>query len=245
MWKLYDALIDEIPENLIVKYHIAGAHRTLIQTEKNVGLASTIHSNSRPKISSGSLIGKTLKEAATLVKSWNFVEASSGIAAINAYYNDYDILSSHHTVEFDVDAFDGYKSFVKGKKVAVVGHFKSAIPTLSDICDLSIIEREPASGDYPDSASEYLLSDQDFVFITGMTFANKTLPRLLELSKNARVVLMGPSVSLSPILLDFGVECLSGFCVTEHEPCLDAVRGGDIHSFYRYGKKLSCRSFTK
>ena len=33
--------------------------------------------------------------------------------------------------------------------------------------------------DFLDSACEYILPEQDFVFITGMTLTNKTLPRLL------------------------------------------------------------------
>ena len=60
-------------------------------------------------------------------------------------------------------------------------------------------ERRPLGGDLPDQAGEYLLGRQDCVCITGSAVANKTLPRLLELSRSAYVVLVGPSVPLAPL----------------------------------------------
>ncbi len=238
MWKLYDALIEGIPDDIKVEYSTVGIYRTIIQAG-NTGLASTVRNESRPKIFKESLIGKSLRDVAALVKSWNFIEASVGIAAINAYYNNYEKLMHDQQLQLDADAFKNYQSLIKGKKVAVIGHFKSAVTLYSDLCQLSIIEQEARDGDYPDSASEYLLPEQDFVFITGMTLPNKTLPRLLELSKDSRVIIVGPSVPLTPILFDFGAEALSGFCVTDSKGCLGAVQSGEIHKFYEYGKKIT------
>lgn len=237
MWELYDALIEGIPNNIKVEHSLVGVYRALIQAG-NTGLASTIRNKSRPRISDWPLTGKPLRDVAALVKSWNFIEASIGMAAINAYYNHYEKLKNEPQVQVDIDAFQRYQSLVKGKNVAVIGHFESVSDLYSDICRLSIIEKEPRDGDYPDSASEYLLPEQDFVFITGMTFTNKTLPRLLELSKNARTILLGPSVPFAPVLFEFGVETLSGFCVTEGNACLDAIQSGEIH-IYNYGKKIT------
>lgn len=239
MWELYDALIDGIPNDLKVERYMTGVHRTLIQSTGNVGLASTIKCDTRPKTFQKPINNASLKGMACLVKSWNLIEAGIGLAAINAYYNRYDRVISLPKVKPDVDAFKAYQRLVEGKKAALIGHFKSAVNLLSDVCRLSVIEKEPEPGDYPDSAAEYLLPEQDFVFITGMTFTNKTLPRILELAKNSRIVLMGPSVPLSPLLFDFGVEMLCGFCVTEQEACIDSVQRGDARSFYSHGKKIS------
>ena len=38
----------------------------------------------------------------------------------------------------------------------------------------------------PDPACEYILSEQDVVIMTATTLINKTMPRLLALSRNAR-----------------------------------------------------------
>ena len=60
-----------------------------------------------------------------------------------------------------------------------MGHFPLVEKQLGRKCSLSILEREPEGADFLDSACEYILPEQDFVFITGMTLTNKTLPRLL------------------------------------------------------------------
>ena len=85
---------------------------------------------------------------------------------------------------------------------------------------------QPEWGDYPAEAAEVLLPQQDFVFMTGATFANKTMPRLLELSKHAVTVLVGPSVPLHPILFDYGANGLSGFTVTDAALAADLVHFG-------------------
>jgi uncharacterized protein (DUF4213/DUF364 family) len=239
MWKLYDALIEGIPNDLKVNRYMTGIHRTLVQAGNNIGLASTVKCDTRPKTFKETISRGSLKEVASLVKSWNLIEASIGLAAVNAYYNRYSELIFSPKVKPDVDAFKAYQNLVKGKKVALIGHFKSAVSLFSDLCRLSVIEKEPGPLDYPDQAAEFLLPNQDFVFITGMTFTNKTLPRLLQLAKNSRVILMGPSVPLSPLLFDFGIEMLCGFCVTEQDACIDAIQIGDARSFYSHGRKLS------
>lgn len=76
------------------------------------------------------------------------------------------------------------------------------------ICDLVVLERRPLPGDYPDPASEYLLSDWEYVFITGTTIINKTLPRLLELCRGSKIILTGPSTPLTPALFRHGIDVL-------------------------------------
>ena len=53
------------------------------------------------------------------------------------------------------------------------------------------------------------------MFITGSALVNKTLPRLLELSRDAYTILTGPSVPLCPALLDLGVDRLAGMAVRD------------------------------
>ena len=53
---------------------------------------------------------------------------------------------------------------------------------------------------------------------------NKTMPRLLELSRSAQVVLTGPSVSCCPELLALGIDRMHGRVITEPEPMLQMIR---------------------
>ena len=112
------------------------------------------------------------------------------------------------------DVFTCLLNELRGKRVAVVGHFHN-LERLSAICELSILERKPMLGDMPDPACEYILAEQDVVIMTATTLINKTMPRLLELSRNARVVVAGPSTPLHPLMFDHGVDLLGGLIVDD------------------------------
>ena len=63
----------------------------------------------------------------------------------------------------------------------------------------------------------------DLVIITGSAAINKTMPRLLELSRNAQVILTGPSVSCCPALLGLGIDRMHGRVITQPEAMLRAI----------------------
>jgi uncharacterized protein (DUF4213/DUF364 family) len=229
MWDIYDALIEGIPPDYRVDEVLRGDRWTMVRSGDGIGLAMTLHERTRPDTLCSkdlSCEGMPLAELATAVKSWNFGEASLGMAAINAYWNSpkHDFVA--HALEMgDTKAFNAWRNRVAGKKVAVIGHFSHLEQTLGDICDLSVLEKRPCPGDFPDSACEFLLPSQDFVFATGVTFTNKTLPRLLELAGDRGIILTGPSVPLAPLLFDRGALDLQGFVVTDPGLCRAVVSG--------------------
>lgn len=86
---------------------------------------------------------------------------------------------------------------------------------MGGICDLTALERAPHPGDIPDPACEYIIAEQDYLFTTGITLQNKTLPRLLELAREGgtEVIMVGPSVVPASLLFDYGVVCLASSIV--------------------------------
>jgi uncharacterized protein (DUF4213/DUF364 family) len=245
MWELYDALIDAIPSGLSVDEAFIGDQWTMVRSGAGVGLAMTVHEGNRPArlpLDYGAVgcRGMALAELAGAAKSWNFFEASLGIAAINAYWNspEHEIVRQARC-RGDTEAFIAWQDRVAGKKVAVIGHFFHLEQTLGEICDLSILERRPSPGDYPDTACEFLLPLQDFVFATGVTLINKTLPRLLELSQKTGLILAGPTVPLAPVFFDWGVRDLQGFVVTDPALCAAIVRGEKPDLIFTAGERVS------
>lgn len=110
--------------------------------------------------------------------------------------------------------------------VTVVGHFPH-VDRITEYADLTVLERSCRDGlDTPDPACEYVLPKTDFAFITGVTIINKTAPRLLDLTKNATTVFVGPSVVMTPFLFDWGVEMLAGSIVGDVEKLRFAVKNG-------------------
>ena len=124
---------------------------------------------------------------------------------------------------------------IQKKKVTVIGHFPAIEERLGTHCQLSILERSPLPGDYPDSACEYLLPEQDYVFVTGCTFVNKTFPRLLSLAQKAKLIIVGPSTPLAPVLFHHGVYGLSGFVATPSAPQEACHNPADPMGLFRNG----------
>lgn len=244
MWEIYDELINAIPEDIIVTDYYVGHNWTMVKTKASVGVSMTVHNECRPKMHNTDIIGEKLSTIARCAKSWNFKEASLGVAAINAYYNspkraEEFALLSNKVGHKDKDAFLTYQEEVKGKKVAVIGHFPFLEERFMPICDLSILEKSPREGDYPDSSCEYILCEMDYVFITGVTLINKTLPRLLQICKNVKVVLVGPSVPIASEIFNRGVYDISGFVVTDIECCKDIIINDPCRDLFKSGQMVS------
>ena len=220
MWTLYDRLIEKVEDCDKIASVKQGDNWTLVKTQAGkLGVAAVHPTRSGKKLDYEAVIGMPLHEAAKMVKSWDFEEASFGLAAINAIINDANKLP----VTENPDAFLRYKDRCLGRKVAVIGRFAYLENRLEGLCDLHVLERLPGEKDYPDAACEYLLGDMDVVFITGCTVSNKTLPRLLQLSKDAFTIISGPSTPMHPMLFDMGADALCGFCVTDEQAALRAV----------------------
>ena len=244
-WQIYDDLIEGISDEPTVKNYQSGFYwSSVISSEDNMGIAKTIAVVTRESIALGeTLIGRKIKDVAQLVKSWNFVEAAIGLAAINSWYNHPDrtgkFCADHP--EFSpntTDAFSVYFNDIQGKKVTVVGHFPYIENKLSENCQLSVLEREPSMGDFPDSACEYILPEQDYVFVTACTFVNKTFTRLLSLSENAKFILVGPSTPSSKILFDHNVYGLSGLIVNDTAKMQNILRGASTMDIFDASDKV-------
>lgn len=251
-WDLYDALIDAVDADLRVDDYIAGVRWSFVRSGEMLGMSSNIPGHSGPTSHRGPIIGKPLRDVCAMVKSWDFDEASIGAAALTCFYNTWDKVDALGGLDgIDVtfanpaertkkEAFVTYADEVAGRKVAVVGHFPHIEKRFGSICDLTVLERAPRMGDYPDSACEYVVPEQDCVFITGMTLINKTLPRLLELaSPTCKVSLVGPTVPVSTSLFAAGADNLSSLCVTDRVQAADFARRAARLDIFEAGVMVS------
>lgn len=234
-WDIYDAMIAGIPEEIRVVDYGLGLHWSYVEAECGCGVAWTARGGSQGAKRSD-LRATPLRQVAQLSKSWNFEEATLGVAALNAWYSRHELLDSKGTVyetarEMDRsqrkrEAFSEFRPLMAGKKVTVIGHFPHVYDLQECCADLTVLERNCAGEDLPDPACEYVLPWQDMVFATGTTTINKTLPRILELSRNAFTVMTGPSVVASPVLFEYGVDVIAGSVVNDIEKTKFAVRNG-------------------
>jgi uncharacterized protein (DUF4213/DUF364 family) len=194
---------------------------------KHCGLASTFHEPHpyhRPVRNAGRLTGLSALELVQYAKSDNVLEASIGMAAINSLI---DIDENRCVKE---NALDVLARKGRGKNIAIVGRFPWT-PKLRMIArTLWVIEQRPQEGELPSEATEEVLPQADVVGLTGTSFINHTVDRLLALSKNSFVVMVGPTTPLLPVLFDYGVDILAGTKVVEPDKTIHSISQGAIFS---------------
>lgn len=246
-WHLYDELVDGVPDDILVRRACLGSAWTYVEAECGMGVAMTCRGGA-PHADKGSLVGRSLREVAALSKSWNMREATLGMAALNAWYSRHEPLQAMGAVFDDegdqlegheraTDAFAVYAPQMAGRNVCVIGHF----PHVERIAlqhggNLTVLERSCTSDiDTPDPACEYVIPEQDLLFMTGVTLTNKTATRLLELARmsgRTRTVMVGPSIVPAPAMFsEQGVECLAGAVVADPDGVRELVERGVCQMF--------------
>ena len=238
-WDLYKKLVAGVPEGIGVKDFLLGDHWVLVEAESGFGMALNVSGGSGPFRLGSNVVGMELRDLAALCVSWNFREASIGVAALNAWYSTPEnaAAAGMKIEEKGVnDAFELYQGLCAGKKVTIVGHFP-LIERLADQCELTILEREPHGTDVPDPGCEYIIPHQDFTFMTGVTLTNKTMPRLLALSQQGggSTILVGPSVVPSPVMYEFGVDCMAGSVVADPERARAGIAHAESFGIFKCG----------
>jgi len=240
MWEIYDELLASIPADATVKSVLAGLSWFLVRSE-GVGVSMRPPDGNGAVPGAGKLAGMKVRDLAVQVKSWNMYEAALGLAAINSVLNAPEAVERNCGPLLDksesVDVFSYLLDDLRGKRVAVIGHF-FGLEKVAAVCELSILERRPQPGDWPDPACEYLLPEQDVVIMTATTLINKTMPRLLDLSRGARIVVAGPTTPLTPILLDRGIDLLGGLIVEEPERAWTTVAEGGQKELFDAGARM-------
>lgn len=233
-FELYDMLIRGM-EDAAVTAAYAGAWWTAVETRDSFGMAMTTPADTRPAMRKGKMEGMSLKALAQGAKSWNFTEAGFGMAAINACYNTPEKLERLGAYEpFENYCTDGLD--LKGKHIGVVGHMNMPQSVCEQAAQVSILERSPQPGDYPDPACDWLLPQCDVVIMTASTLVNKTVVHLLELCQNSYTILTGPSCPMCPGFLDMGFDRIAGLVITDREGMKSKIEKDISGSPYPMGR---------
>ena len=244
-WAIYDELISGIPAGIAVSDFCLGTHWCYVEAACGMGIAHAFTGGGK-RTFGGDPRECDLKEVAQLATSWNFAEASLGFAAINAWYSrEQAVIDLGGHVDEGMaggrkdNPFAALREQYEGKRVCVIGHFPN-VEDMAQICDLTVLERNCRSDlDTPDTACEFIIPEQDFVFLTGTTLTNKTAPRLLALARDTFVAMVGPTTVPCEALAQAGVNYLGGSIVVEPEAAKFAVKGGSKKTWREGIKKFS------
>jgi hypothetical protein len=152
------------------------------------------------------------------ILSNNPVEAAVGLATLNA------LLQPHPARLAALDAADWLVAHGRERNVALVGHFPFIEALKPLVAQLWVLELSPQPGDYSADEAPRLIPQADVVAITSSTLINHTLDDLLALGRpEAKIMLLGSSTPLTPVLFEFGIDLLSGVQVVDIEAVLASV----------------------
>jgi uncharacterized protein (DUF4213/DUF364 family) len=239
---LTEDIIESLPDGRVVEVRI-GTHWTAVVVEVSnqarCGLASTLmephdHHKNPDVPQAGTLESHSALELAQMIHSGRPSLASIATATINA------LLPKGSWAWAEKNAEEVIRSEGQDKKVVIIGGFPFNQSLKSHVGRLTILERDPEGSELPESAAPEVIPEADIVAITGMTFINRTMDQMIELcSKNALVLILGPSTPLSPILFDYGVDLLSGSVVMDIENVLRVLsQGANFRQLHRAGISL-------
>ncbi len=224
--ELIDALLESVSDaDCKVKNICVGLHWTMVES-RYVGLAHTYKTNKKVEIcESGNLIGKSALELAGRIKDWEPLEATIGLATINSLINPIG-------ERFNVN--EHILKIAPGKIVTIIGRF----PFNDEVANIAQktypIEIEPVRNELPFFAAEEVIPKSDIVIISATALINKSLPRLLQLSKDKDCIVLGPSTPMNNVLFKYGASVLAGVRVIEPKALISSIMQG-VKSF----KKLA------
>lgn len=194
---------------------------------RRCGLASTLrgdeqgHHGQTPVRWAGHLLERGALEVARLVLSDQPLEASIGLAAINA------LLEVDESCCREENALHTLQREGAGKRVALVGHFPFVPRLRPAVGELRVLELHPRPGDLPAERAEEVIPWAEVVAITGTALINHTLEGLLALCPaHAYVMVLGPSTPLSPVLFRHGVTASAGTLVVDTAAALRSAGQG-------------------
>jgi len=223
-----EALLGSLTCDKPVRSVQAGVYWTAVVLEgtpPRCGLASTLRSENHdatpPVLEAGALLERSGRELATLLRSPRIVEASIGMAAVNAML-DIDEASCQ-----ELNAAELLTKRAEGRRVAVVGHFPFVKRLRQVAASCAVLEQRPRPGDLMQDHAAEVLPEADVVAITGTSIINHTFDDLVDLCQpSAFVVVLGGSAPLSSVLLERGVSAISGTTIVDVDAAVRAVAQG-------------------
>ena len=247
MWHLYNYLIQHIPEDIYVKDFMLGVEYTYIEIESSVGIAKTLP-GSRFPFTIDPFIGMSLKKLAASIKSFNYIESSLALAALNSYYNSNQGLLSFKNISNSISlttvSNDYFKETILPRMhqgdFSLVGHYPYFEEQIPSIFEYTVFDENPVEGDYPITACEYILPTKKNIWLNGSSLIKKRLPRLLDICPDSYITLFDLDITLHPILLEKNQGELVSLLVNDKEQCKYLIKSGaTTEKIFRTGE-LTC-----
>ncbi|MGD1886894.1 MAG: Rossmann-like domain-containing protein [Cohaesibacteraceae bacterium] len=223
----YD-LASSINSDAIVDDVLVGLNWTMVRAGDLTGIARSPErgtQGARTVREDAPISGRPLRELALWLCSLDPLRRSIGLAAVNAYWNR-AIGIPNETYRFkglDTNGPWGFARFdPPGEGLVIVGGFRGVQKRLPNA---RIVEREPKGNDIPASDAPEAFGKAAAIAITAQTLMNGSLePLLHHATVCPRVMLVGPSTPVSPILLSYGFTEVCGLAITDRDQAAQFIK---------------------
>lgn len=209
--QLTEALLDSVSGiHGAVEGVMVGLNWTCVESS-HVGMAQTLRGREDVELEgAGLILGCEARGIAARLRSFELLDASLGLAA----------LCSLVEAKGDrVNAVDYILDLAPGKTVTCVGRFPFFKEIEKNAARSFQLEMPHHERKLRPLAAEDVLPLSDLVILSATSLIYKSLQRLLDLSRNAITVVMGPGTPMSDVLFDFGADVLAGTRVVNSD-CL-------------------------
>ena len=195
-------LIDSVDsDGIYAETVMIGLHWTALQS-RFVGMSHTYKTNRKIELEgSGDFMGMSLNELMGKAYSWEPLDASLGIAAINS-------LIEANGRKGNVNEY--ILEHCSGKSITVIGRFpfNDEVRMKSSKCYL--LEVEPKKNELPPFACEEVIPKSDIAVISATALINHSLKRLLELCIDTEAIVLGPTTPMNDVLFKYGADVVAG-----------------------------------
>lgn len=237
--ELLNEMEDELKDREAIDVRVGLGYTGVLLDNCDLGIAYTFRHEVKKCCETMDLAGElegNAWELAKLAKNPYTVDSSIGVAAINAVANQEKRKTEAPPILDQINIGGD-------EKIGMVGEFAPLIGNFREVADLYVFDRN-SQGEhiYPDWAAETILPKMDVCIITGSSIVNKTVDHLLELSSNAKeIIILGPTTTLSKkVFQNHNVTKLGGTVIEDVEKALKIIsQGGGTRRLRETSRKVS------
>lgn len=168
------------------------------------------------------LVGKPIEEAITLIRQSSPFLISLGAAAMNAC----NAPNPESVEPSDFPAEDLIAGLGKDKILGLVGEFPFTEQLARKVGTLHLFELKNVPNGLPREQWEKVLPKLDVLAITGTTLLTRQMAWYLSMASQAKIVILGPTTTMSRTLFEHGANYLCGSVVTDIKKVCISIEAG-------------------
>ncbi|MCK9466460.1 MAG: DUF364 domain-containing protein [Thiopseudomonas sp.] len=243
--RIFDELLNFVPEDAMLTDLVVGVHWVLAQSQYGYGRAATAYGWSEQRArgntveGAGTLVGRRIRDLAHLYDSESWTARAVALAALSSALPAPDLAKSE-----DVSAQDYICRFSRQNPnalIAVIGHFRFVEPLREEGVKLSVFELSHRcnEGDIAHTEMSKILPKADLLVMTASTLITHSCEEVLSYcGGQCQSLLVGPTAPIHRSLAKFGINAVCSSVVGSVEETRRVLIEGGGHRQFPETKKF-------